>query len=58
MSTLLGKKYTRWQTWLENPIRLDDFSEESTNVMLEMANQYIEENEDSLGNVLEMLENY
>ena len=43
MQTSLGKKYKRWQTWFENPVRLDDYSEDSIKSMQEMANQYIEE---------------
>ena len=43
LQTSLGKKYKRWQTWFENPVRLDDYSEDSIKSMQEMANQYIEE---------------
>jgi patatin-like phospholipase/acyl hydrolase len=43
MQTSLGSKYKRWQTWFENPIGLDDYSDDSIIMMQEMANQYIEE---------------
>ena len=43
MHTLLGNKYQRMQIWFEDPIVLDDYSEESLSIMEEIANQYIEE---------------
>ena len=43
MSTTLRGRYTRWQIWMENEIKLNDYSEETLNKMQEMANEYIEE---------------
>ncbi|CAG8693115.1 16317_t:CDS:1, partial [Acaulospora colombiana] len=41
MHEKLGNRYQRWQVWLEEPIRIDDF--ESVPYLLEIGHQFMEE---------------
>ena len=47
--------YQRWQVWMEKPISLDAFDEESLNELVEMGKQYIEEEEDQFNKLVDIL---
>jgi hypothetical protein len=42
----IGSRYHRWQTFLESPIPLDDLN--SINKLIDIGNQFIEENDESI----------
>jgi hypothetical protein len=43
-------KYYRWQTFLESPIPLDDIN--SINKLIDIGNQFIEENDESINYIV------
>ena len=43
MHNLLGDKYQRWQVWMEEPIALDSYDDQSLDFLTEMSRQHIEE---------------
>jgi hypothetical protein len=43
-------KYYRWQTFLESPIPLDDIN--SINKLIDIGNQFIEENDESINDIV------
>lgn len=47
ISNTLGQKYKRWQVWFENDMCLDDYSDEHLNNLLNFANQFIEQIDES-----------
>jgi tetratricopeptide (TPR) repeat protein len=50
MFNALPGRYTRWQSWFENEITLDDYGTSNIDFLLESANQHIEELDYSEGN--------
>ena len=55
MFSTLGDRYQRWQVWMEKPISLDAFDDNSLNNLYEMGRQYIEELDASEENQLNKL---
>ena len=54
MRNLLGERYQRWQIFFEQPIQLDNHTR--IPVMLDMCNQFIEENDDAINEIVKIFD--